>query len=293
MKAIPKQIEWFDDRFYRVEHEGVTYYLASVTTILGIINKPFISHWRGEVGNERANQVMNEAQDRGSRIHHACYLYSGGGIVLNDSWKMGVFDHETRLELSKRYNGKIIVLSQEEFLPFYRYVQFFELVKPTVILSESAVYSVEMGCAGTVDVVMDIAEGEYEIGGSETVKLEGGLYTVDIKTGKQISDEYYLQVAGYDKLLQDDFDKDDLKGALVLHLEAQTKKGIEGFKAHHRTREMLDADLEDFERAKHLFYRQNKTLKPKVFELPTYATMYPEMIGEDSNDKEPEATDNG
>jgi hypothetical protein len=302
MKSPPKSIEWFDQRYYKVvlsnketndvspavtlyrgEKESIAY-IPSVTECLGIIAKPFLADWRGRVGNDEANRIMYDALDKGSRVHHACWVYTRGGIVLCDSWKTRLYDDEARIELSKRYNGNIIILRQEEFLPFYRYVQFHNLVNPEMLASEITAYNLIHGVAGTVDAVMHIKAGEYQVAGSKPLKLDGGVYIVDLKTGKSIDDNYYMQVAAYAELLRNDFE--DIRGALILHLEATTKTGIEGLNTHVRTPSEMNSDWLDFQHVAAVWNRKNRNRVPKVFDLPTYATMYPGLIERQEDDKE-------
>lgn len=93
-KAIDR-VSWYDDRFYKIttreQPEGLTcfeapnglfhVYLPSTTTKHGIINKPFLAKWRGDIGNELADKKMHESQDRGTRIHYALEVLFNGGTV--------------------------------------------------------------------------------------------------------------------------------------------------------------------------------------------------------------------
>ena len=49
------------------EIDGKLY--PSVTTILSIIRKPYLERWRGEIGNEDADFIMEEAGGLGSEVH--------------------------------------------------------------------------------------------------------------------------------------------------------------------------------------------------------------------------------
>ena len=58
--------------------------LPSVTTVKGIIRHPYLSKWRGDVGNDRANQVTNDAALYGTAIHDftAIMDITGGGLEI-------------------------------------------------------------------------------------------------------------------------------------------------------------------------------------------------------------------
>jgi hypothetical protein len=91
------QIEYFDDRFYKVnlpeeelkefcklhgEHENPIYF-PSTTTILGILISPFLLEWYGNLGTERAKFKSRKAADMGSKIHDAVHrLLSGEEIEM-------------------------------------------------------------------------------------------------------------------------------------------------------------------------------------------------------------------
>lgn len=247
-----KQIEWFDDRFYKVDSE----FYPSVTTILGVAPKPFLAHWRGQVGNWEADRIMGEAQVKGSNVHLAISTILLGGQVV----------YEPKNELTDRNiylseNPKTIFLqNQQEVLETYRFLQFLEEVKPKVILSEAIVYSEIYKFAGTLDLLLEIEEGEYQVAGSKSLKLDG-LYIADIKTGKQISDEAYCQIAAYSKCL----DK-NINGGLVIHTNSQTKNGIEGLQTYLRTDKELNQDFIKFLNYQAI-YNYNP-IEPKVFDLP-------------------------
>ena len=62
------------DRYYNIN--GNLY--PSVTTALSIIRKPFLERWRGELGNEEADRVRDEAGDLGSEVHNCCQAIDEG-----------------------------------------------------------------------------------------------------------------------------------------------------------------------------------------------------------------------
>lgn len=64
-------------RHYEVD--GKLY--PSVTTILSIIRKPYLERWRGEIGNDDADFIMEEAGELGSEVHNIAEAISRG-----DKW---------------------------------------------------------------------------------------------------------------------------------------------------------------------------------------------------------------
>jgi hypothetical protein len=58
-------------RYYQI---GDKLYI-SVTTALSIIRSKELEYWRGELGNEEADKIRDEAAELGTTIHDICELY--------------------------------------------------------------------------------------------------------------------------------------------------------------------------------------------------------------------------
>ncbi|RJQ53412.1 MAG: hypothetical protein C4521_07720 [Actinobacteria bacterium] len=72
----------FDDRFYKITLPGGTVVEGpSVTTLLSVIRLPGVEWWRGELGNEEAERVLNEAGELGSDMHKLLARYNRGEKV--------------------------------------------------------------------------------------------------------------------------------------------------------------------------------------------------------------------
>ena len=249
-----KLIEWFDDHFYKVDDE----YFPSVTTILGAEPKPFLSQWRGQVGNWEANRIMSDAADKGSRIHKAAEMLTNGFSII--------FEKLPNTEES--YKQKIWYLhEQQEHLEVYRIAQFFKIVNPKILSTEIIIYNEKEKFAGTVDLILEIEEGSYEINGSKPLKLEKGVYIADYKTGKDIYPSHVRQLGAY-KECYEVMTGDTVKGGLILHSNApKTKQGIAGFKTMAIDKESLETSYEQFLKVKSV-YDIAPLYKPKIFNLP-------------------------
>lgn len=270
---IPKQVAWYDDRFYQFEFEdGKIEFFASVTTKLGIVAKSFLAKWRGDVGNAEADRVMMQAQDRGTRIHSAFETLCKGGIVIFNPKKKPVYKSEEILELAKGYPLYYIVDDQSEMHDAWKLQEFLNIVKPKVLFSEVIVYDIENKDAGTVDAVLEIKEGTYFIDGSKPVKLVGGVYVADLKSGKTVDSSAYKQMACYAKcaISMGLIEKEKVVGTLVLHTGAQTRSGIEGFSAKLRTAEEVETDYAKYRRTAAVWQDENENFSPKVFDLPSF-----------------------
>jgi len=263
-----KQISWFSEHYYRIDldNEGQVY-LPSVTTKLSAVGAPFLAKWRGDIGNELADKRLKESQQKGSSIHKAFETYvKGGEVFVNLN---GEYDNEPEvIDAHPRY----FIEDQDEALAFWRLVQFVKAVKPTILESERMVYSLKFREAGTTDGVISIKSGTYEVNGSKPLSLPEGLYVVDIKSGKSVSDTAFLQMSAYAKMLEEMGLYKDLAGALVLHTGSQNRKGIEGFATHYISRGEIDDFYKVYRHASAIWEWQNKyglNFKPRVFNLPT------------------------
>ena len=273
-----KLISWYDDRFYKIRYVNdqkvdVEDYFPSVTTKLGALDKPFLKQWYGEVGIEYARSQMNQAADRGSRIHWAWNTFLTGGAVLYDPPKTPLYTPEEKSELYKRFENKVFVLSnQDEMYDFLKLKAFFDTVKPDKYSSEQVVYNIAHREAGTTDNVWTIALGKYVINGKEPIELPFGQYVVDVKTGKQINDEHFMQVACYVKCCEA-MGMGEFSGAIIAHTSAQIKSGIEGFKAYYLSRAEIEQYYQDYRDIAKVWERQFGTRKPTIRQLPGYVSL--------------------
>jgi len=260
-----KMIQYFDDHWYRrvIEHETsepeIRWY-PSVTTKLGIVAKYGLDKWRGDIGNREADLRVYEAQNRGSRIHKAWQVYQMGGSIGFWRWQTG----------EDKPEADFLLQDQGEYLDFLKLHYFTEAVKPDFKGTEFVLYSDKYQEAGTCDNILTIKEGNYNINGSKPLKL-GGAYIADLKSGKEVYDESFMQVASYAQMYKEmglEGALGALSGALILHTKAKTRTGIMGFSVTLRTIEELREDFKDFRAVSTIWERKNKTVAPKDFEFP-------------------------
>jgi len=263
-----KTVEFHDDRWYRVGDE----YYPSVTTILGIISRPFLAKWRGDIGNREADMRMFEASERGTRIHSAFETLIKGGTVVYNPPQRPVYTPDEINALTAKYDGFVeIVKYQDEALQINKLMKFLEIVKPEILASEVTVYSDSQRYAGTVDAVMKIKGGKYPVNGRVPLEIKGGVWIVDLKTGKSLDDNAFMQMAAYAGA-HVELGGAEVAGTMVLHTGSSNRAGIEGLGVSVRTDEM-DQDFRDFQTAHQLWLRKNKNVQPKAFEFPTLFTL--------------------
>lgn len=251
------KIEYFDDRFYKLisisaattkfikEKHGIDasknpIYLPSSTTLLGLIVRPYLLGWYGDVGTDTAKYRSEKAKQLGSHIHElAKTLFEGGKLLASD-------------------------FKQEAWVQVYRIQQWFESFKPEIVWTEHTVYSLEHFYAGTLDLCIELKGGKYDTGYDKPIELPQGKYILDLKTGKSIDRLYYYQLASY-KVAHEEMTGDKIVGTLILHTQADTKRG---WKIIYRNIKEIETDFEMFTSIARVWKVENKDLTPKVFELP-------------------------
>ena len=283
-----KLIEWFDDRFYKIiytnaEKVDVEEYLASVTTKLGALAKPFLARWRGDLGNREADFKTMEAADRGSRTHWAWYTYINNGAVVFRPPRTPLLNEAEMAEIMEKYKGQVSILqSQDEMFDMMKLQEFCRRVKPEVLECERTVYDLEHKDAGTLDNLFRIKAGTYDINGAKPLNLVGGIYPFDLKTGKTIAKDSRMQLSAYAIMVEKLLGL-AVAGALIGHTQASTKKGIEGFSTTVLTREEIDGEYQDYRNIAKVWERNFGTMKPKVRQIPA-------VISRLINESKPEPT---
>lgn len=181
------RIDFLDNRFYITEQGS---YVPSVTSVLDCYPKPAAFYdWLKKVG-EDADQIRDEAGDRGSTVHKLTELFDGGEEVklMDDEGRVGY---------------KLL-----EWAMFERYVEFRRRFPLEVIFTELNMSSDTLGFAGTLDRV---------------VKMGERILILDIKTSNSLYDHYWLQMAAYEKLLKEKQPALQVDGYAILWLNANTR----------------------------------------------------------------------
>ena len=147
-------------RYYQIPDEEELLKLVSITSVTSFYNRAKFAAWRKKIGEEKANEITTKATSRGTDMHTLTEHY-----LKNE-------------ELPE-------VQPLSDFL--------FKIAKPelnkinNIHALEGALYSKELGVAGTVDCI-----GEYD----------GELAVIDFKTSKAPKprkwiDGYFVQAMAY------------------------------------------------------------------------------------------------
>ena len=293
---ITNVVSWFDDRFYpcklskqsiakiqkRIKSINPEYeltviadniFLPSVTTILSSSPKEWLGRWRGQVGNWEADRIMNEALDKGSKIHAAFSNLIEGTIILFNNPKSPTYTKEQIEAIStENKKGVQVLFDQQEMLEVWRLKRFFDIVKPKIIGNEMKILSEVFGYAGTLDHLWYLEANKYDLGDKEKFIIEkSGYYILDIKTGKEDADNYPEQLASYTMAVEESGEY-KIEGAIILYSNANKRKGIEGFKTDQYNKEQLEYHFKGFLDQFNIWIKKaNKS--PKVFDLPSLLSM--------------------
>ena len=253
-----KRVEFYSDRWYRI---GETYY-PSVTTILGVLNRPGLTRFRGDVGNREADMRMFEAGERGTRIHSGLEtLAKGGTVILNPPQHPNYSQDE--INAIPFVN---VMRYQDEYLQVMKLKQFFDIVKPEIEAVEITVYAHSHKYAGTVDLMLRIKDGSYAVNGRTPLKIPGGRYCCDLKSGKIIDRSAYKQTAAYARAYEE-MEMGKVDGTIILWTGSSNRSGIEGLGVQLRT-DKVDNDYVGFLRAQEEWLEDNEGKQPKMFDFP-------------------------
>jgi len=172
LAPIEKQHEE-DTRFYFIPTGvGVGKYLPSVTTILDMVNRPYLKQWYRKVGMDEADRVTDIARAIGSEVHHWVEQILHGDQIDAETWQP--MAEETK-------NGiRAFVRFQQEY-------HFEPLVSQTI---EQTVYHLEHGHAGTLDIIGWVTHHTINQG-KRTLVLG------DWKTSKSHDELNTMQLAAY------------------------------------------------------------------------------------------------
>lgn len=277
IEPVVKMVEWFDDHWYKIdlmqEENSVSEYLPSVTTKLGVVSKPFLAIWRGDIGNREADLRSFESSQSGSRIHNAFNVLCTNGAVVYQPHQRPNYSTEELSALNEAHFGNMVILRyQDEMWDILKLKKWLEVVKPAIVESEKIVYDLKNRDAGTADLILRIDEGEYQINGAKSLKLPGGFYVCDLKTGKVVDDDAYMQTSAYSACYSK-MTSLEIVGTLILHTGSKNKSGIEGLSTHYRNQEQMAQDYQDYRHAAALWERKHAKDKPDVFEFPSLLTL--------------------
>jgi len=228
------KIQFLDENAYSLDKQ--TYYPSVTTVISGALPKSAgFYQWLKQMGQE-ADQVGREAMDRGSRIHNAIEVLLKGEVV---EWDDLVYD-------------------LQEWQQINRFVEFYERFTPEIKYPELPLVSNELRVGGTIDM---------------PCILNGELWIIDHKTGKDLYDDYNLQLAAYASMYHENFPDEPFPKVGILWLNARTRtegKGdaIQGIGWQLKEITTYERDIRIFKNVRENFDWLYPNWKPRNLEYP-------------------------
>jgi CRISPR/Cas system-associated exonuclease Cas4 (RecB family) len=171
---VPIERETIDGvRYYKVFGTEELIKMPSITSVISWRNRDKFKKWRTKVGEQEANNITRKATHRGTDAHTLIEEYLNNSDTFSD------------------------VLPLSQFL--------FKQAKPdlnridNILCQETALYSTELGIAGSVDCIAE---------------FDGELSIIDFKTSakpkkREWIEDYFVQCAAYACMLY------EMKGLIV------------------------------------------------------------------------------
>jgi hypothetical protein len=179
-------------RFYRDSDSQQR--VPGVTSIIDMLNKPFLPPWNAKMVAELAIdsidflQRMAESDKQGAidYLRHAARRYTDEASVR------GTKAHDIfELEIRGQDSGEI----EQELIPYRdNFRRFLDVAQPKLIRAEETVWSDEHGYAGRFDALAELLldeDGRLDPRGEPSQKI------IDYKTGKRVYPSVALQNSAY------------------------------------------------------------------------------------------------
>lgn len=154
-----------DERFYRKIVDGKTVWIPSVTWIAGYLPKGTgFYKWLAQHGWDESQALMEEAGERGTKIHRAIEMLLLGKTINYDTT---IDDRD---------------LTADEWEAVMSFVAWFSTAKIEIINTEYTIFHPDDKFAGTIDLVCTI---------------NGEPYIVDFKSSQDIWPSHKIQLSAY------------------------------------------------------------------------------------------------
>lgn len=196
-KPVIVKYEVNDEHYYMVDDV----YFPSVTKILHeTLPTPFaLRQWLGEVGNEKAQEKMERAADRGTALHSVCERLLIGEEI------------ETYEELANDSDRKVVT----------GFINWFNERNPKVPMASDVI----PGWNAVPTIEFTVASQKQFAGTLDIFcYIDGKPYILDIKTSGGIYDSHFLQITAYQQAFYEMTGIKANRG--ILHLTPKVKCGL-------------------------------------------------------------------
>jgi hypothetical protein len=179
--------------------------IPSVTTVLGAtFNKPALVNWSAGMCADYIKESWNPGQSY-DEVEIATIVDAGRKAhweKKKSAGEMGSFVHNFLDHYFKGENPPIPV-NKELRESVNKFMQLVEKHSIKVLSSEQVCFSNKYKYVGTLDAI---------------VKMDGKLYILDIKTGKNIYPEFFIQTSAYRYARSEEFPDEKYVGQIILRV---------------------------------------------------------------------------
>lgn len=178
----------FDEKAHVYDVNGQLF--TGVTTILQVLNKPFLMFWYAKMVAEDLKPKWEEVKKIKTKADWDKLVDASKSAATKKSDKAKDIGHQVHAWIEQYITDKDVELPEDEQVVacIRQFLKWNKERKPKWLASEAIVASMTNRFAGTVDALCE---------------LDGKMTVLDFKTSSQISDEYALQLAGYQIALEE------------------------------------------------------------------------------------------
>jgi len=241
MAGTVRTIQRGGSRFY-IDPENPAIKYPGVTSILGMLPKPFLAYWQAKMVAELAVDSLPFVQQMADRDRAGAvdYLKGAARRYTNIRADIGSQAHDL---FERMIRGEYVGRVHPDIEPYrVHFAEFLDRVQPTLIRAEDVAWSDTHRYAGSFDGILSIRLGED---GKPDPQGEPAQVMCDWKTSKSTYPDVALQMAAYshaDRIMTADgtaLPMPKLDGAAVLHITPDQW----AFKPVRADREVFDVFL--------------------------------------------------
>jgi hypothetical protein len=216
-----KTTEGKGPRFY-FDTDNPAVKLPGVTSIVGMLPKPFLTFWAAKMAAELAVdsiEFIQQMVDRGGRAGAVQYVSGASRRYTKERSDIGSEAHDL---FERMIRGERVGYVSRDMDPYKRHFgEFLDAVQPELVRAEDVAWSDTHQYAGSFDGILRLRLDED---GKPDPAGEPALVVADWKTGKNTYPDVALQMSAYahaDKVIAPDGTEEpmpDFDGAVVLHI---------------------------------------------------------------------------
>jgi hypothetical protein len=207
-------------RFY-VHPDAPEITVPGVTSIVGMLPKPFLAFWNAKMVAELAVDSLPFVEQMAQRDRQGAVDYLKGAANRYTKTRAGVGSQAHDL-FERMIRGQHVGRVHPDMVPYQRHFgEFLDGVQPELVRAEDVAWSDEHQYAGSFDGILRLRLDEN---GKPDPRGESALVMADWKTSKSTYPDVALQMSAYanaEFIISPDGSREDMPdfdGAVVLHI---------------------------------------------------------------------------